>query len=206
MFVTKSRWRFRLPHWEVSGQPHFITVRCAGSLPREAVQRLQEIHQTLQSITAHSAAFEALQRKYFHITESYLDAGHGDCPFRNPEVCHLALAALDGLRARTRWRPTDVTLMPNHVHLLLLPDASATPLRHVLRGWKWQVACEANHALHRTGAFWQSDWFDRWSRHEAETARLRQYIRNNPVKAGLVRQWRDYPWTVSETERPSAAT
>ncbi len=54
---------------------------------------------------------------------------------------------------------------------------------------------EANHLLGRTGSFWQSDWFDLWSRNDAETTRMRDYIRNNPVKAGLVAHSEDHPWT-----------
>lgn len=85
--------------------------------------------------------------------------------------------------------------MPNHVHLLVEPSAAAEPLKKTLRGWKWHTAKKANRLLGRTGPFWQSDWFDRWSRNDSETARMRDYIRNNPVKAGLVSRCEDHPWT-----------
>ncbi|MCX6955886.1 MAG: hypothetical protein NTV51_27395 [Verrucomicrobia bacterium] len=197
---TRDRWRHRLPHWEVTGKPHFITIRCAGSLPSEAVSRVREIHESLRVIAPNSPDFAALQRKYFLLCERYLDAGYGPCPFRDRSVCELTLAALADLPNRSGWRATHVTLMPNHVHLLLAPATAAHPLKTTLRGWKWHVAKQANLLLQRTGKFWQSDWFDRWARTDAEALRMRDYIRQNPVKASLALRWQDYPWTHSDLD------
>ncbi len=47
---TRERWHHRLPHWEVAGRPHFVTVRCAGSLPPDVVARLREVHLCLAEI------------------------------------------------------------------------------------------------------------------------------------------------------------
>lgn len=51
---------------------------------------------------------------------------------------------------------------------------------------------------------WQKDYFDRVIRSEEEYRRQVRYILNNPVKAGLSIDWRDYPykgsmrWDLSE--------
>ena len=37
--------------------------------------------------------------------------------------------------------------------------------------------------------------YDHWVRDEAEFERIKRYIENNPVKAGLVAQASDYPWS-----------
>ena len=195
MSDTRERWRLRLPHWEVAGRPHFVTVRCAESLPEEARLRVREVHESLRKIAPASPQFAALQRRYFLLCERYLDAGHGFCPFLDREVCLQVVASLDALPARCGWTVTHFALMPNHVHLLMEPNASARPLRKVLRGWKWHVARLGNRHFERTGRFWQTDWFDRWSRSDAETVRIRDYIRRNPVKAGLAARWDDHPWT-----------
>ena len=53
----------------------------------------------------------------------------------------------------------------------------------------------ANSILDRVGErFWQREWFDHWIRSEAEAQRTIQYIRNNPVKAGLVRNYLEWPY------------
>jgi hypothetical protein len=55
-------------------------------------------------------------------------------------------------------------------------------------------ARECNKILGRAGEpFWQSESFDHWIRDQAEFERVRLYIENNPVRAGLVVRPRDYP-------------
>jgi putative transposase len=192
---TRERWRHRLPHWEVVGRPHFVTIRCAGSLPGDVQARLREIHVNLARIASSSPQFAALQRQYFQTCEKYLDQGGGFAPFHVPAALNALFAALDRIQATADWRVTDAVAMPNHVHLLLVPLTECpTPLRGMIRLLKGRVAREANLALGRRGAFWQSDWFDRWMRDDAEEMRTVAYIRQNPVKAGLVRDWRIWPW------------
>ena len=195
---TRDRWRNRLPHWEVAGRSHFITIRCAGSLPAEALARVKDIHASLQRITPASPQFAVLQRQYFLTCEKYLDRGEGFTPFRIPAASAEALKALDELEPLAGWRVTHVVVMLNHVHFLLAPAcATPRPLRQTIREFKGRVARAANLALGRHGAFWQPDWFDRWMRDTTEEARAADYIRQNPVKAGLVRDWREWPWTRS---------
>jgi hypothetical protein len=53
------------------------------------------------------------------------------------------------------------------------------------------------------GRFWQREWFDHWSRSDDEDERTVVYIRNNPVKAGLVKSYQDWPYA-SWSRSPSA--
>jgi putative transposase len=58
------------------------------------------------------------------------------------------------------------------------------------------TAREANKLLGRTGEpFWRRESYDRWVRDESEWNRIARYIERNPVKAGLVAQIEDYPWS-----------
>ena len=43
--------------------------------------------------------------------------------------------------------------------------------------------------------FWQEESYDRMVRHEREFERIRSYIEENPVRAGLVRQASEYRWS-----------
>ena len=88
--------------------------------------------------------------------------------------------------------------MPNHVHFLIFPTEGAMPLKKAVERFKGRRAREVNRILGREGRFWQQDWFDRWMRDEAERARTVEYIRMNPVKAGMVKDWRKYPGRISE--------
>ena len=96
--------------------------------------------------------------------------------------------------------------MPNHWHAILRPASGCElNLSQIMRGVKGRTARRINLALGRTGAFWQSDWFDRWLRTDAEGARVIDYIQQNPVKAGLVRQWTDWPHRISTPKPASTA-
>jgi putative transposase len=51
-----------------------------------------------------------------------------------------------------------------------------------------------NHVHSRSGAFWEHESFDHYVRNRAEWLRIVKYVLENPVKAGLVHKWEDWPW------------
>jgi REP element-mobilizing transposase RayT len=83
--------------------------------------------------------------------------------------------------------------MPNHVHVLVtvMPDH---PLGSVVGSWKRFTARKANEQLGRSGAFWQTEYWDRFVRNEAHFSVTEEYIDQNPVKAGLVPEPRLWPY------------
>ena len=83
--------------------------------------------------------------------------------------------------------------MANHLHLLLAP---LRPLAEITRLVKGATARQANKILGRTGVpFWQDESFDHWIRNASEWNRIRDYIEQNPVSAGLVSNAKDWPWS-----------
>jgi REP element-mobilizing transposase RayT len=195
--ATKARWRARLPHWEVAGHWHFITIRCHGSLPPSAQEKIRQIHASLQRIEANDPAFSQLQRQYLLTTEKYLDQGTGFAPFTDSPICRDVLSALDKMTGEG-WEVGEAVIMPNHVHLLTIQtDSVGLSLKKALERFKGRSARTLNARLQRKGRFWQEDWFDRWMRNEDEKAKTIRYIRNNPVKARLAAKWQDYPWRIS---------
>jgi len=84
-------------------------------------------------------------------------------------------------------------VMANHVHLLVLPRVSPSRFLQTVKGY---TAREANRLLGRTGQpFWQAESYDHWVRDNRESDRIKAYIENNPVRAGLVAKADDYPWS-----------
>lgn len=67
-------------------------------------------------------------------------------------------------------------------------------LASIMHSIKRYSAREANLLLGRTGAFWQEESYDRYSRNHEEWRRTIRYVLNNPVKAGLVEEWQAWPW------------
>ena len=191
--ITIRRWRNRLPHWEVDRLAHFITIRCHGSLPKAVQQKILEIHHTLDTIPAQSAKYRQLQQQYFLTCEKYLDQGGGFAPFNDATVCKACLKAL-AVMEEEGWQLIQAVLMPNHLHAIIRRRESAYDLQMILKRFKGRSARWGNQQLQRTGHFWQEDWFDRWIRNETEYNKTQQYIRTNPVKAGLVTNPEDYTW------------
>jgi putative transposase len=84
-------------------------------------------------------------------------------------------------------------VMPNHVHLLILPEVA---LPQITRWIKGRTAREANLVLRRVGQpFWQHESYDHWVRNEKEFQRIAAYVEENPVSAGLAATPEDWPWS-----------
>jgi len=193
---TKNFWRTRLPHWEIEQGVYFVTIRCANSLPLQAQARLKEIKDTVESLDANSDQFKLFQREVFATCEKYLDSGYGFCPFEHGNAAQQLIVDLESCSEEANWLVPNYCVMPNHIHLLASPIDSQSPdLHKYLSRLKGRSARNINKILNRTGAFWQTEWFDRWIRSESEFEKSVRYIRNNPVKAKLVDTPDKYPFT-----------
>jgi REP element-mobilizing transposase RayT len=126
-----------------------------------------------------------------HRVERYLDAGHGACWLRRPEIAGLvenALLHFDG----ARYRLIGWVLMPNHLHLLV-ETREGFGLHGIVQSWKSFTARQANALLQRSGPFWARDYFDRYIRDDQHLSAVLHYIDRNPVQAGLVAAVGDWP-------------
>jgi len=91
-------------------------------------------------------------------------------------------------------------VMPNHIHLLLLPRVELPVITRWLKG---STAYHANRILSRTGQpFWRDESYDHWIRNELEFVQIVNYIEENPVSAGLVPN--PELWTYSSTAWPTS--
>jgi REP element-mobilizing transposase RayT len=91
-----------------------------------------------------------------------------------------------------------VVVMPDHVHLLLTPLRNTEGLPHslmeILQGIKGSSAHSVNRMLARSGPVWQEESFDHVLRSNESLEEKMEYIRQNPVQAGLVEKAEDYRW------------
>lgn len=68
-------------------------------------------------------------------------------------------------------------------------------LKRLLHSLKSYTAHEANKILDRDGKFGIDDYFDRYTRNEKHFYKTIEYIKNNPVKAGLCEKPSDWPFS-----------
>ena len=120
-----------------------------------------------------------------------LDAGHGRCLLRDPTTAEVVETALfdgdDCYYDLLAW-----VIMPNHVHVLILP-APDQRLPDIVQRWKSWTARLINRLRGEKGTIWQREYFDRYMRDDAHVAAAIAYIEDNPVKAGLAKtaaNWR----------------
>lgn len=193
---TRERWRTSLPHWEVEGRAHFVTICGVGALPRDACERLRELNAARQRIEPRSREFGVIQRQYFLTAEKYLDREGDENDRLNTRAAkEIVAAAIENLPAQHGWNAFNWVIMPNHIHLLLRAvRGDADTMRLTLTRFKGRTARLVNQTSNCSGDFWQSEWFDRWARTDEEEAKVTEYIRQNPVKARIVSNWQDYEW------------
>lgn len=191
--------RDHLPHLKREGGSYFVTFRLAGSLPREVLLRLkQEREQIMAQALAAKRPLtwreqEELFRWYSSRVDAYLDAGHGDCWLRRPEIAQCVADAIR-FHAGQRFDLLAWVVMPNHVHVVVRPLPGWT-LSKVLQGWKGYTASAANKLLHRKGTFWQSESFDHLIRNDEDLHRCCHYTTMNPVNAGFCESLEAWPWS-----------
>ena len=203
--------RRHLPHYHLPNATYFVTFRLAGSLPRQAFERLKAAceagHARLEKTrgAARQAALIQAQKRYFAQVDAYLDsARHGPRWLTQSECAAIVMECLHELDP-AHYHLHAFCLMSNHIHLLFdqegIPEPPArrdgktyTALSQVLRLLKGKTAALCNRQLGRKGAFWQHESYDHVVRNVREYERIQAYIVNNPVRAGLVENWQDWPY------------
>jgi len=170
--------RRRLPHHYAQGKAPFVTWHLHGSLPHG---RYPPPHKL-----SSGQAFVWLDR--------YLDmAASGPMYLRQEAIARMVVCSLRRGEGLGHYDLHAYVVMANHVHVLLFPHVSPSRLLQSLKG---STAREANRFLGRTGeSFWQAESYDHWVRDQREWDRIKAYIENNPVTAGLVSRAADYPWS-----------
>jgi len=155
----------------------------------------------------------AFNRRWFAEYEEVLHKGSsGPTWLKDAQIAQVVADAFHHLD-EMRQRLHAYSIMSNHAHvaftpllnertILRNPDSIRTEfvstdptLAAIMKSLKGFTAREANKLLGRKGTFWQAECYDRQVRDEVEFRRVIRYILNNPVKAGLVREWKTYPFS-----------
>lgn len=138
-----------------------------------------------------------LRKKYIKAYDNLLDAE------KNPQV-NLANALNAKVISDTLlfWEGNKLEnyafcIMPNHVHWVFRvfeKDNAGEPvyLQDILYSVKRFTANRINQLEKRKGSLWQKESFDTTIRDEKHLYYAIEYTRNNPVSAGLVKDWKDW--------------
>ena len=100
---------------------------------------------------------------------------------------------------RRRYELYVALVMPDHVHLILTPliderRSRIFSLIEIMRDLKGAAARKINQQIGRHGAVWQEESFDHVLRSSEGLDAKVEYILQNPLRKGLVNDWRRYRW------------
>jgi REP element-mobilizing transposase RayT len=172
-------YRRRLPHVDEPGQCVFLTWRLHGTLPPHRFFPADGL--------TFGQAFDVMDRLRD-------EARAGPSHLRQPAIADMVVEAIQysaiplGL-----YRLHAFVVMANHVHLLATP---AVPIPKLTKSLKSFTARRANAMLALArGPFWQEESYDHQVRNEREFEQIKNYIEDNPVRAGLVREVSEYRWS-----------
>jgi putative transposase len=96
------------------------------------------------------------------------------------------LQSIQFYHEKDRWYCDLAVLMPDHVHLLL-SFREMEFYAKVIGNWKRWVA-------RNCGIVWQENFFEHRLRKEENLDQKGQYLINNPVRAGLVADSKEWPY------------
>jgi putative transposase len=196
-----------MPHVNSPELVQHVSYHLADSLPKEAVAAMAE---QLKSLPPKLRDNEKEKR-----VAAYLDAGHGSCILRVPELAEMVQETFTHF-AGDRYHLHAWCVMPNHVHVLFQPTNGWT-MSKIVASWKSYTgrrisayAKTAGYAAPQRGQnaglvpgvpsvnptrVWHREYWDRYIRDHAHFATVVRYIHENPVKAKLVAKAHDWKWS-----------
>jgi REP element-mobilizing transposase RayT len=191
--AVEKRQGAKLPHWTADNATYSVTFRLADSIPPAAAAKLSDELSGIEKLAQRGVPLPLeelirLHRLRDEAIDRLLNVGHGECLFKDDRLAGVVAGALQHFDG-TRYRLEAWCVMPNHVHAVFTPVGGHT-LAKVLHSWKSFTAHDINKKLGRSGHLWQTESYDHLIRDNADLMHHVFYVRENPVKAGLV----DWPW------------
>jgi putative transposase len=113
--------------------------------------------------------------------------------FSNPLFAQIAMDAIFHGRYAGWYYLFGFVIMPDHMHLLFRPNVKN--VARTMQGLKGFTSRTVNRHLNACGPLWQEGYIDFpiYTRKMAEQKLA--YIEQNPIRAGLVKEASDYPYS-----------
>ena len=129
------------------------------------------------------------------ITQHVIQRGNDRQPcFFTSEDYRRYLHDLNEIALRERCTVHAYVLMTNHVHLLVTP-AGAGCVGRMMQSLGRRYVRHVNHRHHRTGTLWEGRYKACLVAGDAHLLQCHRYIELNPLRAAMVADPRDYPWS-----------
>jgi len=210
----KEFYRHSLPQIQQPGQAYFVTWCLNEAIPPNAlVEHKEKLHNlysrilVLRDKNGDSVALDTLKLEFNNARKNYLKAFDDLLHLQEYPIVNLtkesnrtivmnALAIWEGKRIENYA----YCIMSNHVHWVFKAfetdeNGNTVNLQEILQSVKRFSANLINKIEGLTGSLWQNESFDTAIRDEVHLNQAIVYTLNNPVKDGLVTDWKQWKGT-----------
>ncbi len=194
----KNYYQRKLPHFHPHEGVLFITFRVDFPIPERFLFDLnyykKELELSYLEMSDKTANQAIIRKKLFAFTDDFYHTHKCSIGLTdNQDIANIVFSKIIALNGVMYYLYT-FTLMPNHVHILIKP-INQSSIGDIMKSIKGETSRRINQLLNRAGTFWYREYYDHWVRDNKELVNILDYIRQNPVKAGLVQNPDAWQWT-----------
>ena len=191
-----------LPHIQPVEAVFFVTARLHGSVPMAVLEQLREESERERKrlLASDKEPINAVNqhKREFARFDAQLDSPqNGPYWLGEQPIAEILIEAVH-FRHNKEYDLVAFCIMSNHYHLVIDTRRLGkinSPLHRIVQSMHANVARKCNTILVRTGTFWHDEYYDHIIRDDAELRRVIEYTLTNPVKAGLVEKWQQWPYS-----------
>lgn len=110
------------------------------------------------------------------------------------DVAEILVGEWRNARDRHGWAIGRYVIMPDHAHFFCSAELRAKALPPFMRAWKQWTSKWMVRELNLSGTVWQEEFFDHVLRSSESYSQKWDYVKQNPVRAGLVKKSDEWPW------------
>lgn len=211
----KEFYRHALPHFQQPGQAYFVTWSLRDAVPPIALNyykvKLNNLYSTLkilQESKADNSLIDAARIEYYLTRKKFMKAFDDLLHLQEKTIVNLSLESNRNIliESLTFWEGKRLEnyafcVMSNHVHWVFKvfdkdDRNQSVYLQDILQSVKRFSANKINKLEGLSGSLWQKESYDTTIRDDRHLYNAIDYTIKNPVKAGLVSDWRQWKGTL----------
>lgn len=131
----------------------------------------------------------SIKHQHYLITTKALDKKP---VFNQPEAAEIVLNSLHWLEEQEMIMLDAAVVMPDHLHFVA--GLKGNSLAKLMQSFKGYTARQINNLMKKKGPFWQPQYHDHALRQDEDLNVVVLYTLHNPVRAGLVKDFHDFPF------------
>ncbi len=188
----------KLPHRPFRHIPMHIIYRLKGRVPISVLKQIDtDYDDQSKALLRRTDLADAKKAIYQQLLETALhQKSNGPYHLSDSRTARIVIESWRWLVEQRNIRVYAACVMSNHVHVLASSrDGTDVEPGSIMKAHKNHTARSCNRVLGTSGkSFWEAGYFDRDVR-PGKFSTVMWYILNNPVAAGLVNRWEEWPHT-----------